>query len=148
MRITKADQLKDSLEILGSGVHLEEQRDLMLPGVNRALTTYEGVRKIAIPLDTEPAFHFRPSLPGKEPKPRASKFTPSHSAKLATFKDVEELAFLPVTDIAPLIKSRKVSSTDLTKMYLARLKKYSPKLLCVITLTEDHALEQASRRRR
>jgi Asp-tRNA(Asn)/Glu-tRNA(Gln) amidotransferase A subunit family amidase len=142
MRIDK-DQLKNALEILGLEF-TEEQRDLMLPGVNRALTNYEGVRKIAIPLDTEPAFHFHTSLPGKEPKPRASKFVPSHSAKLATFKDVEDLAFLPVTDLAALVKSRKISSTDLTKMYLARLKKYGPKLLCVITLTEDHALEQAA----
>src|ERR1700735_4636774 len=108
MRINK-DQLKNALEILGLEF-TEEQRDMMLPGVNRALANYEGVRQIAIPLDTEPAFHFRPSLPGKEPKPRASKFTPSHSAWQATFKDVEELAFLPVTDLAPLVKARKVSS--------------------------------------
>ena len=117
---------------------------MMLPGVDRALGGYEGLRKIGVPLDTEPAFHFRPSLPGKEPKPRASRFTPSHSAKLATFNDLEDLAFLPVTELAPLLKSRKVSSTDLTKMYLVRLKKYGPKLLCVITLTEDHALAQAA----
>jgi Asp-tRNA(Asn)/Glu-tRNA(Gln) amidotransferase A subunit family amidase len=142
MRITK-DQLKSSLEILGLDF-TEEQRDMMLPGVNRALGGYEGLRKIGVPLDTEPAFHFRPSLPGKEPKPRPSRFTPSHSAKLATFNDLEDLAFLPVTELAPLLKSRKVSSTDLTKMYLARLKKYGPKLLCVITLTEDHALAQAA----
>jgi len=142
MRITK-DQLKSSLEILGLDF-TEEQRDMMLPGVDRALGGYEGLRKIGVPLDTEPAFHFRPSLPGKEPKPRASRFTPSHSAKLATFNDLEDLAFPPVTELAPLLKSRKVSSTDLTKMYLVRLKKYGPKLLCVITLTEDHALAQAA----
>ena len=142
MRITK-EQLKGSLEILGLEF-TEEQRDMMLPGVSRALTGYEGLRKLSIPLDTEPAFHFRPSLPGKEPKPRASKFTPSRSTRPATFKDVEELAFLPVTELSALVKARKVSSTDLTRMYLARLKKYSPKLLCVITLTEDHALEQAA----
>jgi Asp-tRNA(Asn)/Glu-tRNA(Gln) amidotransferase A subunit family amidase len=49
-----------------------------------------------------------------------------------------------VTELAPLVRSRAVSSTDLTKMYLARMKKYSPKLLCLITLTEDLALEQAA----
>ena len=141
MRITK-DQLHDALEILGLDF-TEEQRDMMLPGVNRALANYEALRKIDIPLDTEPAFHFRPALPGKEPKPRLSRFTPTRAGKLASFKDVEDLAFLPVTELAPLLKARKVSSTDLTKMYLARLKKYSPKLLCVITLTEDLALQQA-----
>jgi Asp-tRNA(Asn)/Glu-tRNA(Gln) amidotransferase A subunit family amidase len=49
-----------------------------------------------------------------------------------------------VTGLAPLVRSRAVSSTDLTKMYLARMKKYSPKLLCLITLTEELALEQAA----
>ncbi len=141
-RITK-EQLKDSLDILGLDF-TEDQRAMMLPAVNRALTGYEGLRKLNIPLDTEPAFHFRPSLPGKEPKPRASHFTPTHAAKLATFKNIEDLAFLPVTELAPLVRAKKVSSTDLTKMYLARLKRYSPKLLNVITLTEDLALQQAA----
>ena len=142
MRVTK-EQIKDALSILGLDF-TDEQLAMMLPAVNRALLGYEGLRKVDIPLDTEPAFHFRPSLPGEEPKPRPSRFTPTRVTKLAAFKDPEELAFLPVTELAPLLRARKISSTDLTKMYLARLKKYSPKLLCVITLTEDLALEQAA----
>src|SRR5436190_1395902 len=58
---------------------------------------------------------------------------------------IEDLAFEPVTHIAALLRARRVSSTDLTRMYLARLKRYGPKLNCVITLTEDLALEQAKR---
>ena len=45
---------------------------------------------------------------------------------------------------APLVRSRAVTSTALTRMYLARMKKYGPKLLCLVTLTEDLALEQAA----
>ncbi len=141
-RISK-DQLKAALEVIGLDF-TEAQRDQMLPGINRALGSFEQLRKIDVPLDTEPAFHFRPSLPGKEPKPRASKFFPTRVTKLAAFKDPEELCFLPVTELAALVRARKVTSTDLTKMYLARLKKFAPKLLCVITLTEDLALEQAA----
>lgn len=142
-RISK-DQLKAALEVIGLDF-TEAQRDQMLPGVNRSLGSFEQLRKFDVPLDTEPAFHFRPSLPGKEPKSRPSKFFPTRVTKLATFKDSEELCFLPVTELSALVRSRKVTSTDLTKMYLARLKKYAPKLLCVITLTEDLALEQAAR---
>jgi Asp-tRNA(Asn)/Glu-tRNA(Gln) amidotransferase A subunit family amidase len=142
-RVSK-DQLKSALEIIGLDF-TEAQRDQMLPAVNRALSSYEALRKIEVPLDTEPAFHFRPSLPGKEPKARASKFLPTRVTKLASFKDPEELAFLPVTELAALVRARKITSTDLTKMYLERLKKYAPKLLCVITLTEELALEQAAR---
>ena len=42
------------------------------------------------------------------------------------------------------MRSRQVTSTDLTRMYLGRMKKYGPKLLCLVTLTEDLAMEQAA----
>jgi Asp-tRNA(Asn)/Glu-tRNA(Gln) amidotransferase A subunit family amidase len=57
----------------------------------------------------------------------------------------EDLAFYPVTDLAGLVETRKITSTELTRMYLARLKKYGPALRCVITLTEDLALSQAQK---
>ncbi len=142
-RVSK-EQLKAALEIIGLDF-TEAQRDQMLPGVNRALNSYDALRKIDVPLETEPAYHFRPSLPGKEPKARPSKFFPTRVTKLVAFKDPEDLCFLPVTELSALVRARKITSTDLTKMYLARLKKYSPKLLCVITMTEELALEQASR---
>ncbi len=146
MRITK-EQLQAALEILGLEF-TEEQRAMMLPAVNRALNGYDALRKIAIPLDTEPAFSFHPWLPGKQPKPRPSRFMPTIATtvplKLAAFKNIEDLAFMPVTQIATLMRMKKITSVALTKMYLERLKRYSPKLLNVITLTEDHALEQAT----
>src|SRR5262249_11929756 len=57
----------------------------------------------------------------------------------------EELAFLPVTSLAALLRTRQVSSTELTKLYLERLKKYDPALKCVVTLTEELGLKQAER---
>ncbi len=59
--------------------------------------------------------------------------------------DLEDLAFAPVTELAPLIRDGKVTSTELTQMYLARLKKYGPRLECIVSLTEDLALAQAAR---
>jgi Asp-tRNA(Asn)/Glu-tRNA(Gln) amidotransferase A subunit family amidase len=143
MRITK-DEVKAALQLYGLAF-TESQLDMMLQNVNSALGSYEALRKLEIPLDTEPAFRFSPALPGREPKSRPSHYRPSITPKVASFTDVEELAFLPVTELAPLVCAKKVTSTALTKMYLARLKKYSPKLFNVITLTEDHALEQAAR---
>src|SRR5262249_6969043 len=57
---------------------------------------------------------------------------------------IDALAFEPVTALAGLIESRKISSTDLTKMYLARLKHYGNELHCVVTLTEGWALQAAA----
>jgi Asp-tRNA(Asn)/Glu-tRNA(Gln) amidotransferase A subunit family amidase len=57
--------------------------------------------------------------------------------------DLEELAFLPVTELAELVRRRKVTSTQLTEMYLDRIRKYDPVLKAVITVTEDRARAQA-----
>jgi Asp-tRNA(Asn)/Glu-tRNA(Gln) amidotransferase A subunit family amidase len=136
-RVTK-EMLHGALQLIGLDF-TEEQETMMLAGVNQALTGYEALRKIEVPLDTEPATRFYPTKPAA----KRAKFSPT-SGKPKSFGSVEDLAFEPVTTLAALIKARKVSSTDLTRMYLERLKKYSPKLLCVITLTEELALEQAA----
>jgi Asp-tRNA(Asn)/Glu-tRNA(Gln) amidotransferase A subunit family amidase len=60
-------------------------------------------------------------------------------------EDLEELAFYSVAELAELIRTRRITSTQLTTMYLERLKRLGPQLECVVTLTEDLALEQARR---
>src|SRR5262249_43939496 len=56
----------------------------------------------------------------------------------------DDLAFLPLTHLAELVRTKKVSSTELAKLSLERLKKYDPALKCVVTLTEELALKQAA----
>ena len=55
----------------------------------------------------------------------------------------EDIAFSTVVQLSGWIRSRKLTSERLTRIYLDRLKRYQPVLNCVITLTEDHALQQA-----
>jgi Asp-tRNA(Asn)/Glu-tRNA(Gln) amidotransferase A subunit family amidase len=143
-RITK-DTLECGEKIFGVDFN-DAEEEQALNTVNNNLDTYERLRQIDVPLDTEPALTFRPYLPGKKPKPGA---TPGAAIKVTLQPAVrpsslDDLAFLPVTALAPLIRRRDVSSTELTKMYLERLKKYGPKLNCVVTLTEDLALAQAA----
>ena len=130
------------------GVDFNEQEEAAaLNGVNTNLQNYERLRALDIPLDTEPAVTFRPYLPGKKPKPGA---TPGAKIKVtlqppaARRASVEELAFLPVTALAPLLQHRDVSSTELTRMYLERLKKHGTRLNAVVTITEELALSQAA----
>jgi Asp-tRNA(Asn)/Glu-tRNA(Gln) amidotransferase A subunit family amidase len=136
------------------GIELTEAQETMaLPGVNRNLASYEALRKLDVPLDTEPAISFHAGLPGKKyprRQPLASgkpslKVAPLRLSKTAApqFSSLEDLAFCTVLQLAELVRTRKVSSVDLTKMYLGRLKRYGPKLNCTITLTEELALEQA-----
>jgi Asp-tRNA(Asn)/Glu-tRNA(Gln) amidotransferase A subunit family amidase len=60
-------------------------------------------------------------------------------------RNLEEVAFWPVTQLAALIERRQLSSRELTELYLERLKRYDSRLECVVTLTEDLAMEQARR---
>jgi len=55
----------------------------------------------------------------------------------------EELVFYPVYKLAVLIKSKKITSTELTQLYLNRIKKYGDTLQCVVSILEDRALVQA-----
>ena len=121
----------------------DPQLDMLLPVVNRQLASYEELRKINIPAETPPALLFFPVQPGSPLPIGPSTWRAPKAPALRRFKDPEELAFLPAVHLGALIRAKKITSTALTKMYLQRLKTYSPKLLCVITLTEDLALEQA-----
>jgi Asp-tRNA(Asn)/Glu-tRNA(Gln) amidotransferase A subunit family amidase len=144
-RITK-DILDCGEKIFGVDFS-DAEEEQMVGGVNTNLTSFERLRAIEIPDNTEPAVTFRPYLPGKKPKPGA---TPGAKIKVAMAppaprpSSLEDLAYLPVTALAPMIQKHVVSSMDLTRMYLDRLKKYGPKLNCVVTLTEELALAQAA----
>jgi Asp-tRNA(Asn)/Glu-tRNA(Gln) amidotransferase A subunit family amidase len=72
-------------------------------------------------------------------------FVQSDEGPVQRPRDLEELAFASVGRLAALIRTRKVTSVELTEMYIGRLKKYGPVLHCVITLTQDRAMEQARR---
>jgi len=120
----------------------DAEESMALGGVNRNLSSYETVRKIDIPLDTEPAFAFHPARAKRELYAAKTKFRFS-KVEIPSFQTLDDLAFATVPQLAELIRTRKISSVELTRMYLARLKRYGPKLLCVVTLTEDLALKQA-----
>jgi Asp-tRNA(Asn)/Glu-tRNA(Gln) amidotransferase A subunit family amidase len=142
MRITK-EMMHNAERLIG--IELTDAQEAMaLRNVNGNLDSYEAVRKIDVPLDTEPAIVFHPALPGFHVKraPAKLKFKFGRNEP-AQFKSVEDLAFATVPQLAELIRTKKISSVELTRMYLNRLKKYGPKLLCVVTLTEDLAMKQA-----
>jgi Asp-tRNA(Asn)/Glu-tRNA(Gln) amidotransferase A subunit family amidase len=141
LRVTK-DMLRQAEKLIG--IELSDAHEAMaLRSVDTNLERYETLRKIEVPLDTEPATLFHPALPGKKFNTRAGKFKLSKTEVLS-FTSVEDLAFATLPQLAELVRKRKVSPVELTKMYLARLKRYGPKLNCVVTLTEDLALSQAA----
>jgi len=67
----------------------------------------------------------------------------SGASAISAPKEPAELAFLTVRELSELVRTRKISATSLTNLYLERLKRYDPKLKFVVTLTEERALAQA-----
>lgn len=123
----------------------DAKRDSMLDGLNEQLKDYEAIRKIRIDNSVPPALLFNPIPVGMKLETKRLPFKTSPPGKVAMPSNIEDLAFYSVGQLAELIRTRKVTSEQLTRMYLKRLKEYGPKLECVITLTEDRALERAKR---
>ncbi len=122
-----------------------KERKLMLGNLRRNLRNYTQMRKLVLENHIPPSLQFNPVLPGmsfeKEPIPLPNPANPEIQAP----SNFEDLAFYPVASLAQLIQTRKITSVELTNLYLDRLKKFGPQLKCVITLTEDLALEQAKK---
>ncbi|HXI92699.1 MAG TPA: amidase, partial [Blastocatellia bacterium] len=140
-RVTK-EMLHAAEQLIGIELN-DAQETMALRGVNQALAGYETLRKIEVPLDTEPATAFHPALPGKKFDWKPIKFRLTRQ-EIPKYGSLEEVAFFTATQLAELVRTKQVSSVDLTRMYLGRLKRYGPKLLCVVTLTEELALKQAA----
>ncbi len=122
----------------------DDERELMLDGLNDYLESYEKIRSVTIDNSVAPALQFNPILPGMNFETKIKSFKMSKQTIPQVPANLEELAFLPITQLSQMIKARKITSVALTKMYLERLKRYDPKLQCVITLTEELALNQAA----
>jgi len=121
----------------------EVQRKQLLKGMNSLAEDFKKLRAVPLPNAVPPALRFSPLLPGTSVPKGASSFKTGVVPLPEVPADLEALAFLPVTQLAALLKSRKVTSTQLTQMYLSRLKRYDPTLRFVVTLTEERALAQA-----
>lgn len=140
--ITEAS-IAAAAEIAGVSFTDEERAQMVegLRGQSRRLTALH-----TIPLDnaTSPAIVFTP-LPSAGAVPTAAQrpVVPSRVARRAVPADLEALAYAPLTQLADLVRRREVTSTQLTAMYLARLERLDPQLLCVTTLTRERALASA-----
>jgi Asp-tRNA(Asn)/Glu-tRNA(Gln) amidotransferase A subunit family amidase len=123
----------------------DAEREMMIEGLNSNLEAYEALRSIAIPNETYPALLFEPVLPGR--RPVMARRTPRRTRPRTVTRpaDLEEVAFWSLTDLGELLRTRQVTSLELTRMYLDRLRRYGGRLEAVITPTEELAVRQARR---
>ncbi len=103
-----------------------------------------GPRKVAIEPGVSPASRWDPSTIGKTANPQKDRFVRSKMEAPLPSND-DDIAFAPLTQLSRWIETRKITSQRLTQIYLDRIGKLDSKLRCIITLTRDHALEQAKK---
>src|SRR5262249_8525297 len=128
--LVTAEMLRTALATSGLKFSEEDQKE-MLQGLNRALTNYEDVRNLKIPNDVQPPFYFSPTTPGMKVS-RTREPLKFSAVSVKRPGNLEDAAFFSVGQLAHLIKSKQVTSLELTDMYLARLHKYNEKLNCVV----------------
>ena len=141
--VTK-ESVADAEKLIGLEFN-DTKRDSMLDGLKEQLDNYKGLRTVELPNGVPPSMMFNPIPVGMKLEKTRRPFKMSPPAKVVLPANREELAFYPVGQLAHLLKTRQITSMELTRLYLSRLKRYGPKLECVITLAEDVALHQAKR---
>ena len=102
-----------------------------------------GPHKVAIESTIAPYSQWNPVLPGETAGPVRDRFLWSKTDPGPLPANDEDIAFAPLTKLARWVEKRQLTSTRLTQIYLERIKRFDPKLHCIITLTSDLALKQA-----
>ena len=121
----------------------EKQEEMMLEDLQDQLKSSEQIREMKIPNSVAPALDFNPVLPGMKLDTEKRTMRMSRATEVKAPAHIEDVAFYSVRDLAELLRRKKVSSVNLTQMYIARLKKFDPLLHFVVTITEERALAQA-----
>lgn len=146
-----AAMIDEAAKLAGVGPFTAEQKKQMLTTLKQQRAGFDPIRELNLPNSLPPAYVFHPLAALAENDSETKK----NDAVRKTFSggglesvpvkptQIESLAFLPVKELGLYVKDRVVSSIDLTKMYIARLKRLDAKLHCIITLTEERALRQA-----
>ena len=135
-----------------AGINLTlAQREMLLDGLTEQRASVQVIRTLHLQNSTAPAFIFDPVPAGMvlDPQRKAPQLGPAPDVQKligasAGSSREEDLAFATVREQAELLRTRELTSVDLTKLYLSRLKRYDPQLHFVITLTEDRALASAT----
>jgi len=148
-RITPRD-IDAAAKVIGLEFNSQEIK-LMLPDVKENAAAFKKLRHQCLDNSEFPALIFYPLLLspqeliglGKVDRTEPALITLPETVIANVPQNIEDLAFAPITTLAPLLRSRQITSSQLTQMYIKRLKRYDPILKCVITLCEDRALKQA-----
>jgi len=142
-----ADITKETIaaaEEIAGMTFTDDERAMMVRNLTQMRQSIDALHKTTLDNAVAPALVFDPLPPAVTLPPKTKKpMVRSRIPMMARPGSLDELAFLPVTQLASLVRARTVKPSELTEMYLSRLKRYDPQLRCVISLTEERARAQA-----
>jgi Asp-tRNA(Asn)/Glu-tRNA(Gln) amidotransferase A subunit family amidase len=123
----------------------EAKRDSMINQLNTYLQYYKYLHDFKLQNSVPLPQWFSPVLPAMNFNTIQNKIAWNIPERIAVPKDKNELAFYSIYQLASLLKTKKISSVQLTAFFIKRLKQYGDTLHCVISLTEDIAMKQAKK---
>lgn len=145
-----AQTKEDSLELLKQTASLYDlefttpEADSMLENIREWKSIYSKMHRQLPKNDLPYPFAFNPAPYGYKISAAQQKISwPIHTA-ISLPANKNDLAFYSILQLASLIKNKKISSVELTRFFINRLKQFGDTLESVITLTEELALQQAT----
>ncbi len=148
--ITAQAQAKaDSIQLIRNTVKwydldfTDAEADSMMGNLNNYLLLYKSMHKTLPANDIPFPFAFNPAPLGMKIPTNREKIYWDIPLQVEVPANKNDLAFYSIPQLASLIVNKKISSVELTKFFISRLKKWGDTLECVITLTEELALKQA-----
>lgn len=126
------------------GISLTDaERDSLLSNIQNFQKEYEALHQIKIPNSVPMSLVFDPLPMGFQVETTSTPIDWGLAKDVDLPANREELAFYPVHKLAVLIKKKKITSTELTSLYISRIKKYADTLQCVISILEERAMREA-----
>jgi Asp-tRNA(Asn)/Glu-tRNA(Gln) amidotransferase A subunit family amidase len=143
-RTITLEMIRESARLAGLTLSDAEAQDLAA-SLSSLSKHAEQIDKATLTNASPLPLHFDPRPPGIDIAPLPARaFRTAAAPAVRRPPNLESVAFWPVTALAQLLQSRAVTSTELTRMYLARLERYNPQLNCVAASTEVRALREAA----
>lgn len=123
----------------------QQEVDSMYDGVKENMLLYRLMHQKTLNNSVPMSLWQSPVLPGMRFNEKQEKQHWKIPAKVKLPENRNELAFYNILQLASLIKNKQISSVELTKFFIDRIRQYGDTLQCVITVTEEIAMQQAQR---
>lgn len=123
----------------------QKEIDSMYDGVKENSLLYRLMHQKKLGNQVPMSLWQSPVLPGMQFNEKQEKLHWKIPSKIKLPENRNELAFYHILQLASLIRNRQISSVELTKFFIDRIRQYGDTLQCVITVTEEIALQQAQR---